>query len=94
MSDKNIDCLKVLKSTIEAMIEKLEQENPLVFEVGKYYKTRGGNKAFGVGMKKFSRDQPFVFEVENNGLISTDMMGRYLDRGDKSQFDIVGEWHD
>ena len=69
----------------------IEESEPLKIEVGKFYKTRGGNKArcFSITPKEAS------FTVDGaHGTIETYPGGLVSIDGSKDPCDIIGPWED
>ena len=64
------------------------------FVPGKFYKTRGGSKAYFIGFTNFSLDYSCVFELFNKGVETYSSEGKYLFNEDPHDLDIISEWED
>lgn len=69
----------------------IEESEPLKIEVGKFYKTRGGEKARCFYVNK--REAYFTIDGECQ-LFATYLAGNYLSNKEPSEYDIIGPWED
>lgn len=73
----------------------IEEEDKLKLEVGKFYKTRSGKRAYCYRFEERSEITKaiFSFVIDNCGKFGTDINGNFsFDADMKSDFDIVGIW--
>lgn len=73
----------------------IEEAEPLKFEVGKFYKSRNGNKSLCafIGSEKLCYPVKLVSQVNGNEFLVT-LEGKYNKTNKISQNDIIGEWED
>lgn len=63
------------------------------FEVGKFYRTRGGDKVVYVGENTYNDVYPHIFGFSEQVVLMRTDDGEALE-GDKQEDDIIGEWVD
>lgn len=73
----------------------IEEVEPLKFEVGKFYKSRNGNKLLCgfIGNEILCYPIKLVSQVNGNEVLVT-FEGKYNKTNQISQNDIIGEWED